>query len=94
VLLIVWSNLPLASSRNWSDIAASGPGGAAGGAAAVSGLEAAGVLTVAADGLAEAGLVCAAAGTVAAAAGAGLVVALPDASDFGVASAAPCAESG
>jgi hypothetical protein len=52
------------------------------------------VLTVAADGLAEAGLVCAAAGTVAAAAGAGLVVALPDASDFGVAGAAPCAESG
>jgi hypothetical protein len=50
------------------------------------------VLTVAAEGVAEAGVACAAAGG--ADAGAGLVVALPDASGFGVAGAAPCTESG
>ena len=53
------------------------------------------MLTVAAEGLAEAGVVvCAAAGGVDAAAGAGFAVALPDASGCGVAGAAPCTESG
>ena len=52
------SNLPLARSRNWSAIAASGE--TAAGVAAVAGLDVAGALTVAVDGAVAAGAVAAA----------------------------------